>query len=95
MKKNRESFFIFIAAMLLGLLISVNFNFDAITSHNELNTSEYQNAVEERTRLYKEISDLKENNLETKDKINQYMYDDEKNDKIVEDICMMMKKMIR
>lgn len=91
MKKNRESFFIFIAAMLLGLLISVNFNFDAITSHNELNTSEYQNAVEERTRLYKEITDLKENNLETKDKINQYMYDDEKNDKIVEDMKEQIK----
>ncbi|MBE6063650.1 MAG: DUF881 domain-containing protein [Clostridium butyricum] len=86
MKKNKESFFIFIASMLLGLLLSVNFNFDAITSHNELNASEYQNAVEERTRLYKEISDLKENNAETKEKIDQYMYDDEKNEKIIKDM---------
>ena len=91
MKKNKGSFFIFIAAMLLGLLISVNFNFDAITSHNELNTSQYQNAVEERTRLYKEISGLKENNIEIREKINQYMYDDEKNDKIVKDMKLQIK----
>lgn len=86
MKKNKETFFIFIASTLLGLLISINFNFDAIISHNELNTSEYQNAVEERTRLYKEISDLKDNNVETREKINQYMHNDEKNNKIVEDM---------
>ena len=91
MKKSRESFFIFIAAILLGLLISVNFNFDAITSHNELNASQYQNAVEERTRLYKEISDLKENNIESKEKIDKYMDYDEKNSKIVEDMKEQVK----
>lgn len=91
MKKSKETFFIFIATILLGLLISVNFNFNASTSHNELNTSEYQNAVEERTRLYKEISDLKDNNIETTEKINKYMHDDEKNNKIVEDMKEQIK----
>ncbi|HCW54373.1 MAG TPA: division initiation protein [Clostridium sp.] len=86
MKKNKATFFIFIATILLGLLISINFNFNAITSHNELNTSEYQNAVEERTRLYKEIGDLKDNNIEITEKINQYIHDDEKNNKILEDM---------
>lgn len=91
MKKNKDSFFIFIAAIILGILMSVNFDFDAITSHNELNTSQYQNAVEEKTRLYKEISGLKENNLETIEKIYQYKDNDEKNDKIVEDMKAQIK----
>lgn len=86
MKKGKDYFFIFIAAVILGVLISVNFDFNAITSHNELNTSQYQNAVEQKTRLYKEISGLKENNLEILEKIYQYKDNDEKNDKIIEDM---------
>lgn len=91
MKKSTDYFFIFIAAIILGILISVNFDFDAITSHNELNTSQYQSAVEEKTRLYKDISGLKENNLEIIEKIYQYKDNDEKNDKIVEDMRAQIK----
>ena len=36
--------------------------------------------------MYKEIGNLKENNSEIKDKINDYMKEDEKNDKILEDM---------
>nr|WP_242396656.1 hypothetical protein [Clostridium butyricum] len=59
MKKKPQYFFIFIAAVMLGFLIAINFNFDRKQSYTSLNTMEYQEAIEERSRLYKEIGALK------------------------------------
>ncbi|AWK52425.1 division initiation protein [Clostridium beijerinckii] len=86
MKNNKGFFFVFIATIILGALISMNFNFEGIQSYSQLNATEYQNAVEERATLYKEIGNLKEDNIEKKDKIENYENNYTKNDKILEDM---------
>ncbi|MGN0144860.1 MAG: DUF881 domain-containing protein [Clostridium sp.] len=86
MKKRSQYFFVFIAALILGFLVSVNFNFDRGQSYNSLNTMEYQEAIEERSRLYKEIEALKEGNIDVNGKINQYKQNDVRNDEILQDM---------
>ena len=86
MKNNKGFFFVFIATIILGTLISMNFNFERIRSYSQLNSAEYQNAVEERAGLYKEIGNLKEDTLEKKSKINKYTSNYRKDDKILEDM---------
>ncbi|WP_160688867.1 DUF881 domain-containing protein [Clostridium sp. C2-6-12] len=86
MKNTKGFFFVFIATIILGTLISMNFNFERIRSYSQLNSSEYQNAVEERAGLYKEIGNLKEDTMEKKSKINKYTSNYKKDDKILEDM---------
>jgi len=86
MKNNKGFFFVFIATIILGALISMNFNFEGIQSYSQLNATEYQNAVEQRATLYKEIGNLKEDNSEKKDKIENYQNNYTKNDKILDDM---------
>lgn len=86
MKKKPQKFFIFIATLLLGFFISINFNFDREQAYNSLNTMEYHEAIEERSRLYKEIAALKQNNIDSNEKINQYKQEDVRNDEILEDM---------
>lgn len=86
MNKSKQTFLVFFATFILGILISINMNLGKIPSFVELNAKQYKDAIEERANLYKEIGNLKENNNEVKGKINKYMKDDEKNDKILEDM---------
>jgi uncharacterized protein YlxW (UPF0749 family) len=86
MKNNKGFFFVFIATIILGALISTNFNFKRIQSYSQLNSTQYQDAVEERAALYREIGNLKEDNIEKKDKIKNYEKNDTKNDKILDDM---------
>lgn len=86
MKNNKEFFFVFIAAIIVGALISMNFNFEGIQSYTQLNATQYQDAIEERATLYKDIGNLKEDNSDIRTKINKYMRDDMKNDKILDDM---------
>lgn len=86
MKNNKGYFFVFIATIILGTLISMNFNFKRVQIRNQLNSTEYQNAVEERTALYRKISDLKNDNLEKQSKIRNYVLNDVKDDKILDDM---------
>ena len=86
MKKKPQYFFVFIGTLSLGFLISINFNFDRTQIYKSLNTMEYQGAIEERSRLYKEIEALKDNNIDFNRKINQYKQNDIRNDEILEDM---------
>ncbi|EHI99588.1 protein of unknown function DUF881 [Clostridium sp. DL-VIII] len=86
MKNNKGFFFVFIATIILGALISMNFNFQRGQTYNQLNSTEYLNAVEERAALYREVGDLKEDNSEKMNKIRNYEENDTKNDKILEDM---------
>ncbi len=86
MNKSKQTFLIFLTTLILGISISTNINLGEIQSFVELNAKQYKDAIEERANLYKEIGNLKENNNEIKDKINDYMKEDEKNDKILEDM---------
>ena len=64
----------------------MNFNFEGIQSYTELNAAQYQDAVEERANLYKDIGNIKEENQDITNKINNYVRNDTKNDKILEDM---------
>ncbi|SFC96037.1 DUF881 domain-containing protein [Clostridium uliginosum] len=86
MNNNKQFFFVFLASIVLGILISTNFDIGKIQSFAQLNAKQYQNAIEERASLYKEIGSLKENNIKTKDKINEYTKEDKKNEKILQDM---------
>lgn len=91
MKKDKNYFFVFIASIIVGVLISFNFKSDRTRSYNELNTGEYQDAIEERASLYKEIGNLKDDNAEIIEKISDYMVEDKDNDKIIEDMKAQIK----
>lgn len=85
--KNREfTIFIFIASVIVGLLISMNINFDGTETTKVLNAKEYQDAYNKRNSLYNEISKLKENNRELQKKINNYSKNDEFSNKISNDM---------
>ncbi|WP_297420640.1 DUF881 domain-containing protein [Clostridium sp.] len=86
MKKNKDVIFVFIATIILGALISMNFNFKGVQSYSQLNSSQYQNAVEERAALYREIGNLKDDNIEKINKIRDYENNGKKDDKILEDM---------
>ena len=58
MNNNKNFFFVFIASFMVGMLISMNFDFARITSYSVLDSSEYAQAVEKRNTLYKEWSEL-------------------------------------
>lgn len=85
--KNREfTIFVFIASVIVGLLISMNINFDGTETTKVLNAKEYQDAYNKRNSLYNEISKLKENNRELQKKINNYSKNDEFSNKISNDM---------
>lgn len=87
MIKKSSSFFVFIAAIVLGILISMNFNFERIRSpYAQLSSAQYQKAIEDRNNLYKDIGNIKEDNIEMKSTINRYMREDEQNEKVLEDM---------
>lgn len=86
MKNNKSFFFVFIAAIILGCLISMNFNFKRTRSYNQLNSTEYQNAIEERAALYRDIGNLKDDNTQIKDQIKKYEKNDTKDDKILDEM---------
>lgn len=86
MNNNKNFFFIFIASIIVGMLISMNFDFSRITSYSVLDSSEYAQAVEKRNTLYKDIDNIQENNLDMKRTIDKYKREDEQNEQIVEDM---------
>lgn len=93
--KNREfTIFIFIASVIVGLLISMNINFDGSETPKVLNAKEYQEAYNKRNNLYNEISKLKENNRELQKKINNYTRSGETIDKVSKDMTDELKKNI-
>lgn len=64
----------------------MNFNLKRVQTYSQLNSVQYQNAVEERAKLYKEIGSIKEDNSEKRSKIRNYVDNDAKDDKILEDM---------
>lgn len=91
MKNNKGFFFVFIATIIIGILISMNYHLKGNQSFTQLNSAEFQNAVEERATLYRQIGNLKEDNGEKRDKIRNYAQNDTKNDKILEDMKAQIK----
>ncbi|SHF05687.1 DUF881 domain-containing protein [Clostridium fallax] len=86
MKNNEATVFVFIASIIMGVLISLNLNVKNQNKYVPLSSKEYQEALNKRNKLYKDISELKHDNTDLKQKINKYKYDDEKSDKLINDI---------
>ena len=81
---------VFGSTVFVGFLIANNLNFEGMTSTTQLTTKEYQNAIEEKQKLLKQISSLKEGNEEILEKINKYSDDDKKQEKVVQDMTKQL-----
>lgn len=88
MNTNRAKSFILVASIFTGFLIINSMDLSKVTkSMSSLNTIDYKKAVEERNQLYKEIDNLRSENIDYRYKISKYDGNDpEKSKKIVEDM---------
>lgn len=86
MKNNEATFFVFIAAIIIGVLISLNINFKSTPAKVQLDAKQYQEAINKRNNLYNDISKIKQKNDEISNKINGYNYANKKDEKIAKDI---------
>eukprot|EP00828_Plagiopyla_frontata_P045413 TRINITY_DN7764_c0_g1_i2.p1 TRINITY_DN7764_c0_g1~~TRINITY_DN7764_c0_g1_i2.p1 ORF type:complete len:515 (-),score=65.74 TRINITY_DN7764_c0_g1_i2:1501-3045(-) len=86
MIKKNNSIFVFIASIIVGTLISINFDFKPIVSYTQLDSLEYQKAVEVRNNLYKDIDNIRDDNLEMRTTLSKYKRKGEQNIKILEDM---------
>ena len=88
MKNYRSKFFILIATILLGFLIVTNIGINETTGFLNLNSVEYKDAIEERNKLYDEITALSDDNYELYKKISSldinYADDNENNEKVIQ-----------
>lgn len=87
MKNTKARFLILVAAIITGFLIVNSINLSNTVINISLNSLEYKNAVEERSKLYNEIEKIKSENIDYRYKISKYKGNDPgKNEKLVEDM---------
>ncbi|MFL0269605.1 DUF881 domain-containing protein [Candidatus Clostridium radicumherbarum] len=72
MKNNEASLFIFMACIIVGILISLNINFNRTNNRVFLSTKQYQDANEAKNKLIGEISDLDQQSLMLNSKLSKY-----------------------
>ena len=78
MVKNKSKFFLFLGTILIGFFIVINIDINNTNSFFKMNSKEYKNAIEERNKLYDEITALSEDNYDLLKKISQLNVDDNK-----------------
>ena len=84
MVKNKSKFFLFLGTILIGFFIVINIDINNTNSFFKMNSKEYKNAIEERNKLYDEITALSEDNYDLLKKISQLNVDDNKdNQKVI------------
>lgn len=88
MNFNKAKGFILLASIFTGFLIINSVDLSEVTkSISSLNAIDYKKAVEERNQLYKEIDNLKSENIDYRYQISKYSDNDpEKNKKLIEDM---------
>lgn len=92
MKKSNGGLMVFFASIIVGLLIAFNMNFNGIIGSSiQLSAKDYKDAINEKSDLYKEISNLKKRNGEMQGTINQYKYDDKKQDNVLDSMKSQLK----
>ncbi|MHB9928126.1 DUF881 domain-containing protein [Clostridium botulinum] len=72
MRKNEATIFIFIASIAIGILISMNISFKKVNARTFLNVKQYQEALNEKNKLYAEVSNLKEKYNDYYEKLEKY-----------------------
>ena len=86
MKFNEANFFVFIASIIIGLLISFNINFNKKPTRTFLTSKQYQNAYNERNRLYNEISSLKDQYNDAYLKFEKYKFSSSDSNEVIKEI---------
>lgn len=86
MKLNEINIFVFLACMLVGLLISMNLNFGLPSQAQALSAVEYQEAVNERSRLFNDISALQKQYNAGRNKLSQYSVVNPSEKKVVDNL---------
>ena len=88
MKINKGKIFILLASVFTGFLIVNSIDLSEVTkSITSLNAVDYKKAVEERNQLYKDIDNLKSQNIDYRYQISKYDDNDpEKSEKLIEDM---------
>jgi len=84
MKNNEATIFVFIASIIIGLLIAMNIGFQG--KNNFLDVKQYDEAYNERTKLYSELSSLKEQYYNANEKLSKYNRGDEKANEVAKEI---------
>ncbi|MBE6047527.1 MAG: DUF881 domain-containing protein [Clostridium sp.] len=92
MKNIKFKTITFISTLGLGVLIAGNFNFKGFNDSLKLNTKEYQEAVETKNRLLKEVGSLKSDNIKYQEKISKYTSKDQSSDKVLQDMKYELSK---
>ncbi|ERI91293.1 hypothetical protein HMPREF1982_03252 [Clostridiales bacterium oral taxon 876 str. F0540] len=72
MKNNESSLFVFIATIIVGILISLNINFNKTYNRVFLSTKQYQDAYSQRNKLRGDISSLQDEYAELNKKLNSF-----------------------
>ena len=84
MKNNEATIFVFIASIIIGLLIAMNIGFDG--KNNFLDVKQYDVAYNERTKLYSDLNNLKQQYYNASEKLKKYDSGDVKKYKVLEEI---------
>ena len=84
MKNNEATIFVFIASIIIGLLIAMNIGFEGKNSF--LDVTQYDEAYNERTKLYSELNILKEQYYNANLKLKKYNNGDEKKYEVSQEI---------
>ena len=84
MKNNEATIFVFIASIIIGLLIAMNIGFEG--KSNFLDVKQYNVAYNERSKLYSELNNLKQQYYNISTKFKKYDSGDEKKYKVLEEI---------
>jgi len=80
MKNNEATIFVFFASIIIGILISMNIGFQG--KNNFLDVKQYDEAYNERTKLYSDLNNLKEQYYITNSKLKEYDSGDEKTNEV-------------
>lgn len=72
MKSNEANIFVFIASIIIGLLIALNFNFNKSTSRVVLDSEQYEDAYNDKNSLESDLSNLMDKYNELYSKIEKY-----------------------
>lgn len=86
MKVHETTIFVFIASVIIGLLISLNISFKDIPRRVELSAQQYKEALNERSKLLKDIDNIKVQYYENYQKLSKYQDENPTTLKVNEEI---------
>lgn len=72
MKNNEATVFVFAACIIIGILITSNFNFSKTTTRVFLNAKQYQDQYNYRNNLLSQINELRDKYFDLQNKINKF-----------------------